>query len=109
MDGEAQVTDAVAAEDVLLTSHRGDTVATEADIVIDDLAARRVPHRYAAAELAHPTILEADDHVLPGERVPRAVEIDAEEVAGQGIVLDDRAGRRPGGENTGIQRRQVHA
>ena len=54
VDGEAQVAEAVAAEHVAcLLAIDEDAVAAEADLVVEDLGARRVPDRDAVAGLVH--------------------------------------------------------
>ena len=69
VDREAQIAEAVALKRLLLAGDREDAVAAEADVVVENLGARRVPHRDAVAGLVDPPLPEPDDLVVARNRV----------------------------------------
>ena len=89
VDSEAQITKAVPAEGVIAAGNREDSVSSVADAVIENFGARSVPHRDSIAGIIHAPFRHADDHVAPDDRVRRAVNIDAVEIALDPVLLDN--------------------
>ena len=71
VDGEAQVAEAVAGEHVLAAGDGEDAVAAVADVVVEDLGARRVPDRDAVAGLVQAARPDPDDLVAAHDRILR--------------------------------------
>src|SRR5690606_4631303 len=109
VDGEAQVAHAVSEEAVIAAGDDVDAVAPAADLVLRNLGAGRVPDGHAIAGLAEAAAANPFDRVPPRDRARRPVQIDAEQVAFEPVVLDHGAFGGPLDVDGGIHARHVHA
>jgi len=73
------------------------------DDVVEHLCARRVPDGNAAAGLGHAHATLAGHGIAARHGIGGPMQVDAEEIAGQDVVLDERPRRRLRNEDSGIE------
>ena len=91
VDCEADLLEAVADEAVLAAGNREDAVAAVADGVVRNGDIGGIPERDAVAGLAEPPAPHAFDDIAQHARPGRAMDVDAEQVAFETVVFDQRA------------------
>lgn len=90
---EPQVAEQVVPVGVALRGIREDPVAAKAHLVAFDHRSRRVPDIDPVAAVVHPGQSQTLDPVALDQRVPRAVDVHADEVPRQGVVHHTRPAR----------------
>ena len=88
---EPHLLEAIVDEAVLAAGDREDAVAPVAERIPGDGDVGRIPERHAVAGLAAAPAANAFDDVALDPRTGRAMDVDAEQVSFEAIVLDHRA------------------
>ena len=94
MDRKPHLLEAIVDEAILAAGNREDAVAAVAESILGDGDIGRIPERHAVAGLIEAAVAHAFDHVAQDARTRGAMDIDAEQVSLEAIVLDQRALRR---------------
>ena len=109
VDRETQVRERVVLERVARADLDEDAVAAMADGVADHFGAGGVPDRNAVAGFGQAQVLAPGDDVVAHDRTCSAVQVDAEQVVDQVVVVDLGPRRRLPHQDRRVHRRQVEA